>query len=221
MPTISKLLYGELERFQESVHPSMASLPIVNLAYLHVILLIRFYTPSVGPQDLLDPAQQMINILKSSTLPVSPLGQHFITLASLNLIGLVDSIETIDEACADLHTLMEILNEPRTSLDGWNESILSVVRRKQRHYQQASAPPARSKGRRTAHLGSLHHLGDLAVHGERRGSSSKAVGADPAIRVDSSSPSSSPQPASASSVVLDASILSRIGYLTALVRENR
>jgi hypothetical protein len=196
-PLISKLVQGQLDRFRESVDSVMGSLNLLHLAYWHVSLLIIRHSSSCDPLRLLDAALRVASLLDSPSTPITPLNHHFAALAGLTLVELVDLPETKDGAWAGIDALLEALEKRRgIAVDersiGWDSAIRDLVLKKKQHQGQGGPSSSTSQG-------GLQHLADLATGAT--GSVSQSEGA--------------PQASD-----FDFTVLTRYGYLTALVGGN-
>ena len=123
-PLLGMILHGELERFREGVDSVMNSSAVIQLAYWHVKLLIKYIAPHPEPYELFTPVQQMANILCSlgsngssgpavAAAGVTPLRHHFAALAAITLTELADLPETKEGAWASIHALLQTMEQRR------------------------------------------------------------------------------------------------------------
>ncbi|KAI9805989.1 MAG: Glucose-responsive transcription factor [Phylliscum demangeonii] len=211
---VTKLLRGETERWREGISTeALKSSTTLQLAYLHVTLLVAHSKPTTEPSEMLSWCVQMTNLLRSSSTPITPLHHHFASMAAATLIGLADVAETSEDALSALSAVREALDRwrivmpPHGEGSGWEGVIRELVLRKQPRQQTQQHP----QQEQTAHAaenpqGGLQHLADLAVGGTGSGAPSAVNGhaAEP-----TSPPSSSPE--------LDLAVVMKRGYLSMLL----
>lgn len=206
-PIITTTVLGEVDRFRESVESVLLGAPnLVHLCYWHVRLLTLRLTSSTPPHELLIPAMRMANILNSSYTTITPLNHHFAALAALTLCELADLEETRQGATKGIEYIVEALGSKRgfslrEDSAGWDSAIRELVTRR-RAQGTAAAATDRRIGETTA---GLQHLADAAIGGDRGVSGILAA-------VD---------PPEGSAAAFDPTVMTRYGYLAALVQEHR
>lgn len=135
-PIISTTILGEIDRFRESVESMLLGNPnLVHLCYWHVRLLVLRLTSSTTPQDLVEPAARMANILNSAHTMITPLNHHFAALAAMTLCELHEFEETRTRADDGIKDLMEALGSNRGLMSkengtGWDSAISQLLKDK-------------------------------------------------------------------------------------------
>lgn len=196
-PIITTTILGELDRFRESVESLLAGAPnLVHLTYWHVKLMVLRLTPSTTAAELLEPAKRMSKILNSSYTPLTPLNHHFAALAAMTLVELADFEDTRQGAKQGISDILEAHSgkrgfEGRENSTGWDGAIRELLVKAKSHIE--SRPPGENGG-------TLRHLTD-------------ASGAGVGGQGDSESGSMVS--------VFDPTLMTRYGFLAALVQENR
>jgi hypothetical protein len=120
------LLRGELERLRESFPPSLfppPNAPLAHLCYWYLRILMAMRLPESEPQDLLDPALQIVTQLKNNASLVSPLTHHATAFAAVALIECTGSEHTRQDAESGLSSLLE----SRIAPSGWDSSIRELI----------------------------------------------------------------------------------------------
>lgn len=236
---INNLMAGEMERFRESVEPLIDDMHLVHLAYWHVRLLLKRYTPDVKPIDLFGPADLIARLLNDTNAPFTPLSHHFATLAALTLVDIVDAPDVRDDVLLAIKELQSALDQHRSThaedanantavatlnttgwvgaIRGWLAFKMQQQQQQQAHpQQQTSSSATTTAGNGTSSSapiqGSLQHLADLAVGGLE---SENAASSVPAQGGGSGS-GSGEKASDAASRRSEATALIRMGYLSAL-----
>ena len=123
---LGTLLRGELERLRESFPASFfppSKSPLIHLCYWYLRILMAMRLPESEPQDLLDPAMNIVTQLKSNAGLISPLTHHATAFAAAALIELAGYEPTRQEAEGGLTSLLE----SRIAPSGWDASIRALI----------------------------------------------------------------------------------------------
>ncbi|KAK6346600.1 Glucose-responsive transcription factor [Orbilia brochopaga] len=169
---VSRLLRGELERFRESVDSVLNSLNLVHIAYWHVKLLFLRLNDATEPGQLIGPVTHIATILNSVQTPVTPLSYHFVALAILTLVDLLDYGETRIDAEKGIMLIAEALEarrgvSSREDSAGWDRTIKDFISRRTGQARTNSGATT-AAGKHPLPHGNLAHLAELAV-GESAG----------------------------------------------------
>lgn len=200
-PIITTTILGELDRFRESVESVLLGAPnLVHLTYWHVRLMVLRLNSSTTTQELLAPATRMATILNSSYTMITPLNHHFAALAAMTLVELADFEETREGAKKGIADMIEAIGtkrglQSRENSTGWDGAIRELVVKRQGRIE---GRVFHSRDDDSESRENLRHLADAAV-----GESSNTM--------DGFSATAS----------FDPTLMTRSGYLAALVQGNR
>lgn len=165
-------------------------------------------TPGTDPLELLEPAAQNLSVLAATPLLASPLLQHFMTLASITLIELLDHESTRDESDRALKSL---LDSPPRSAGVWEKSLRDLALKRIGAMSPVTVPaPVPSAAALTASQG-LQHLADLATAGDAGRGEVGEGRVEGAVATGGSAQAISWDPAS----------ITRGGFLSVLLTETR
>lgn len=223
-PIISLTILGEIDRFRESVEWLLLSAPnLVHLAYWHVRLLILRLTASSTPHELLAPATRMASILNSAHTTITPLNHHFAALSALTLVQLCEFDETRSTAERGIEDIVQALGTRRGLMSredstGWDSAIRDLVMR--RTGQVDSLTGERLMGSLSAIAG-LQHLADVASNRRAETPTNAGVDTSAFAQLPTSPESAAKQQLEASLApgTFDPTLLTRYGYLAALVQD--
>ncbi len=202
MTLVTKVLQGQMAMFRSSVGLGMDLSNLINLSSLHVNLLIKRYTPSPEPQELLGMAYNIATMLSAGPARITVLDHHFAALAALTLAELVDTPETLDGAPQHLDILSQTLRKRRSNMnhedrDSWDFAVEDFIKTKGH------------SGSLTTNQGNLYQLANLAV-GASGGSVNNTTG-------DTTAANGGPD---TKTNAFDPTQLTRQGYLKVLVDNN-
>lgn len=210
-PLISTTILGEIARFRESVESLLLGSPnLVHLCYYHVRLLIHRLTASSQHYDLhelLLPAIRMSSILNQRATGITPLNHHFAALAALTLCELAEFEECRDEVREGLVELRDAIGgrrglQAREDSQGWDSAIRVRVEVGLRRVQELDeGERERSAQQADGHNAGLQHLAEAADKEAKDRERERTVSNE--ARRD-----------------FDPTLLTRFGYLAALVKED-
>ena len=175
---LGTLLRGELERLRESFPSSFfppSKSPLIHLCYWYLRILMAMRLPESEPQDLLDPAMNIVTQLKNNAGLISPLTHHATAFAAAALIELAGYEHTRQEAESGLTALLE----SRIAPSGWDASIRTLIVNCKNPGPSAGAGGAvgaKTSTSQHAAIQGLQHLADLATateEGRTEGSTSE------------------------------------------------
>jgi len=157
---INHTLRGEMERWRESLPPSLfppSNSPLIHLCYWYIRILYELRLPESEPQELLAAAGQIATQLTHSANLTSPLTYHSTALAAITLIELTNHEGTKEKAEKSLLLLLQ----NRIAHSGWDEAIRELINKKQ---SSSAALPIMTESQHalTASQG-LQRLADLAT----------------------------------------------------------
>ncbi|KAF4631153.1 hypothetical protein G7Y89_g6986 [Cudoniella acicularis] len=128
---IDTLLRGELERWRESLPPSIfppSNSPLVHLCYWSLRILMELRLPDIEPYGLLTAAMNIVTQLTHNSTLITPLTHHATLLCALALIELTASDNTRNEAEGGLKSLLESQIAPSSCVTFVRELITKKLR---------------------------------------------------------------------------------------------
>lgn len=156
---MTTLMRGELDRCRETFPPSVLSSPsLIHLAYWILLIQLRLRNPDTEPNDLLEPATDIVAHLNQHLSHYGPLTPHAISLAAATLVELSKFEDIKEKADNALHSLMDNRHNPV----GWDTAIQNMIARKQRSSSSPTGEHPAGPHSALAAQG-LRHLADLAT----------------------------------------------------------